>query len=365
MMYEIEFHRVGEGENSGDAICLRYLDGESWRIGVVDGGYEESGQRLADHVRTHYQTDVVDFVISTHPDNDHMSGLRTVLRELRVKELWMHVPWVHAAAIQHLFQSRRWQLPNLEAEIRRSYPHVQELLELSAKKATDVYEPFAGARIGPFTVLSPTKPMYEGLLPQFRDTPRCDQPLLALLGHWVTGVGRRVARRLDKIIQEDWYTETLREGGTTAAENESSVVLLGHFGDRRVLLTGDAGLVALRTAKETADTLHLQMARPHHFQLPHHGSRNNISPSALNFIVGPPVEIGISNTVQVIVSAGALDSHHPRQVVVNALERRGCKPWSTKNHSYLAIRGNGMPGRESEVTSTPLAFDRAVEAYDS
>ena len=47
---------------------------------------------------------------------------------------------------------------------------------------------------------------------------------------------------------EDLFTETLREGGITAAENESSVVLYGQIDGRNILLTADAGLRALGAA---------------------------------------------------------------------------------------------------------------------
>jgi hypothetical protein len=113
--YEIEFLRVGDGASSGDAILLHYWDGTAWHIGIIDGGYEDTGREICDHVRQWYSRDpTIDFVVSTHPDNDHMSGLRVVMERLRVRELWMHVPWAHAERILGLFRSRRWTTQGLE-----------------------------------------------------------------------------------------------------------------------------------------------------------------------------------------------------------------------------------------------------------
>lgn len=49
-------------------------------------------------------------------------------------------------------------------------------------------------------------------------------------------------------VAEHWDIELVKEGGVTAAENESSVVLYGDYVTDRVLLTADAGVNALRWA---------------------------------------------------------------------------------------------------------------------
>jgi hypothetical protein len=44
MAYEIEFHPVGSGANSGDAITMRYWTGSEWRVIVIDApGVPASG----------------------------------------------------------------------------------------------------------------------------------------------------------------------------------------------------------------------------------------------------------------------------------------------------------------------------------
>ena len=114
MGYEIDFLPVGTGECSGDAIALRFGSLQGSRneqtVIVIDGGYKEDGEKLIEHIKTFYGTGSVDLVISTHPDNDHSSGLAAVLEELKVGRLWMHKPWEHTDDIARMFHDGRLPL---------------------------------------------------------------------------------------------------------------------------------------------------------------------------------------------------------------------------------------------------------------
>jgi glyoxylase-like metal-dependent hydrolase (beta-lactamase superfamily II) len=181
--YEIEFLRVGDGASSGDAILIHYWDGAAWHIGIVDGGYEDTGREICDHVRRWYSPNpTIDFVVSTHPDNDHMSGLRVVMEQLPVRELWMHVPWAHADRIIGLFRSRRWTTEGLQRELQRQYNYVAELVSLAVKQRTEIKLPMQGQQIGPFMVMSPSIEMYEGLMPNFVIHPRLIEIYCSILG---------------------------------------------------------------------------------------------------------------------------------------------------------------------------------------
>ena len=172
MPYEIDFHPVGAGESSGDAITMRYHDGAQWRVLVIDAGYQTTGEAIVEHVRQVYETTIVDHAVSTHPDNDHIGGLASVLSELTVRNLWMHVPFLHAESMMRYFLSSRWTVEGLRRRLRESYPAISNLVNLAQMQGTQLSGPFTGKRIGPFEVLSPTVSLYEGLLPQFHDTPR-------------------------------------------------------------------------------------------------------------------------------------------------------------------------------------------------
>ncbi|KKM67587.1 hypothetical protein LCGC14_1469570 [marine sediment metagenome] len=151
MGYEIDFLPVGEGERSGDAIALRFGDLHGDRteqfVMVVDGGTKKSGEKLIEHVKKHYSTDAVDLVISTHPDNDHISGLTAVLEELTVGRLWMHLPWNHSTDFRALFKDKRFTSIGLKERIRKALDAASEVEEIAKKKGIPIDEPFSDAKL--------------------------------------------------------------------------------------------------------------------------------------------------------------------------------------------------------------------------
>jgi beta-lactamase superfamily II metal-dependent hydrolase len=124
-------------------------------------------------------------------------------------------------------------------------------------------------------------------------------------------------------VPEKWDVELLKENGITAAENESSTVLFGDFGETKILLTADAGVNALYWASNYAQTAGLDIMGASLVQVPHHGSRRNVSPSVLDRIVGPKLPKNAPRTKRAIVSAPKDDANHPRKMVLNAFLRRG------------------------------------------
>jgi beta-lactamase superfamily II metal-dependent hydrolase len=129
-----------------------------------------------------------------------------------------------------------------------------------------------------------------------------------------------------------------------------------------ILLTGDAGIKALTRAVDYLD--YYNVSAPQHIkfiQVPHHGSRHNVSSSILDRILGPklpqkPTTYGKT----AFVSAGVNSTTHPRKMVVNAFLRRGAKVFATQGstkHHY-----KGMPDRGWQ-SATPLEFSNQVEAW--
>ena len=135
MAYEVDFIGVGKESKSGDAIALRWdnLDGArtDQRVVLIDGGFKESGQEVVDHVKTHYRTDAVDLVVSTHPDQDHVNGLHVVLDELRVRQLWIHKPWEHNQGLTEQFVDDRVTDRSLGNRLQESLDSACELVEKS------------------------------------------------------------------------------------------------------------------------------------------------------------------------------------------------------------------------------------------
>jgi beta-lactamase superfamily II metal-dependent hydrolase len=371
MDFEIEFLPVGDGSKAGDAIVARYGSNGQYAVTVIDGGTQDSGDALVDHIKSHYgERTVVDHVISTHPDNDHASGLRRVLGKLPVNSLWLHGLWHHSSDLLPFFADKQLTPDKLQQKIKAEYPIVEELIALARAQGTPVYEPFEAAQIGPFTVLSPTRYAYDRLVAQFRRTPEPDKPLLESQNFYLdvakqsilASLIETVTKKVMQWIDERWDIELLKDGGTTAAENESSVVLWGDFGSAKVLLTGDAGVNALTWACDYAVSRGIDVQTAKLVQVPHHGSRSNVGPTLLDRILGPKTAAGCGKRYG-IVSAPKDDENHPRKMVMNACLRRSTPVYKTQGQTFRYHSGT-MPARANESPAEPFGFFGKVEAYD-
>jgi len=309
---EIDFLQVGDGERSGDAIALRYGSLHTgYEVMVIDDGNKTSGEALVQHDRTDYGTSTVQHVVNGHPDGDHSSGLSVVLDDLDVRHLWMHQPWNYARAILDRFRNPRLSAAGLEDRVRDALDTAHDLEVIAGARRIPIHEPFQGATIGPFLVLSPEKDWYlRHLVPNFDRTPDAKTLAPGILTQFFKATEEAVSW-----VAETFDIETLDESGETSAQNESSVVLYGNFGGRGMLLTGDAGRVALTRAILYAQSLGISLQGLDCVQIPHHGSRRNVSPSVLNHITGRCA----------IVSVAPGSTTHPRRKVTNAFRRRGAR----------------------------------------
>lgn len=347
MNYEIDFLPVGNGNTSGDAIAVRYCedDTKDCKIMVIDGGTKESGQALVDHIKKYYDTGYVNYVVNTHPDQDHASGLSVVMEQLKVGELWIHRPWLYVSDIIHHFKDQRMTEESLERRLKEKFSSSYALEELAEEKGVHIFEPYQGEQIGEFTIMSPDKDWYlHTLIPDFNKTPE--------------KVAESVFAKVSDTIKSVFETlnfETLKEDGETSADNESSVILYTAFNDEGIMFTGDAGIQALNRAIDYVDI----SDNLNFIQVPHHGSRRNVSPSVLDKLLGNK---GQSENKRAWISAGKDSKIHPRQVVINALIRRGCKVCATQG-STIHYK-HCMPDREGWVSIVPLEFSYKVESYD-
>lgn len=355
--FEIDFLPVGDGERSGDAIAMRWQQPDGYCIAVIDGGTKESGEHIVEHVRTVYGARLINLVINTHPDQDHASGLSVVLEKMPVQGFWMHRPWAYPNEIKHLFANGRFTTAGLSGRIKDALDSAYRLEELAVSKGVPIVEPFQGQWAGPLLVLSPPRDAYLQLIPHFANTPEAKYPMPGFLSGIVQAAMTGAAA-----MAESWGVETLREDGTTSAQNETSVVLYGRFNGIGILLTGDAGQQALCNAALYAYSQGIRLDQCWVYQVPHHGSRRNVSPTVLNGILGHRKPVPQEPTRFAVVSVSAGCTTHPRKAVANAFRRRGVAVVVTKG----ALRQfySGYPPRAGYGVHPILPLFGTVEGYD-
>lgn len=367
MGYEVDFLPVGDGEKSGDAICVRFgnlLTGDRSQqfVMVIDGGTGEVGEKVVEHVKQVYGTDLVDLVVSTHPDNDHVAGLRTVVEKLSVRRLWMHRPWLRAGELKPLFERASLRSTSgLKQAIREALSTATELEALADARGVPIDEPFSDVEL-PFAdigirVLGPTQGYYAQLLPQFRETPAPAGGLASARAIILESM-RRGAAVLAKVA-EAWDIETLADPpeDATSAENNSSVVLTILTDGRRLLFTGDAGVPALMQATEMAERSGISLPSCNFVQVPHHGSRRNVGPTLLDRMLGPKGQVQCR---MAFVSCAPKSDKHPSARVTNAFQRRGAKGCVTATKGNKVCIGFDAPDR-GWGPATPVPFYTEVE----
>lgn len=350
LAFEIDFHPVGDGEKGGDAITIQYgrlnsVDNFSQKVIVIDGGTLDSGKKVVEHIQKVYNTDTVDLIINTHPDNDHCSGLREIVNNLTVKEMWLHMPWHLSKQFLDMFKDGRITDNSLKKRLRDALNIVCELETMAQEKRITLRQPFMGQTFdnGIIKVLGPTENYYKELLPQFRSTPEpANEGLLSKAFSAVKDVVQ--------MIEEEMDIETLDESGETSPENNSSVISLFSYAGQKVLFTGDAGIPALERVISIANYNSIALDDLMVLQVPHHGSKRNISPSILNSIKAGGAYISCPK---------AGDPKHPAKKVTNALIRRGMNPYQTKGN--ILYRRHNTPWRTGYSSAAPIPFYNQVE----
>ena len=358
--FEIDFLDV-DAKDSGDAIPLRYKIGEETRIHVTDGGFQKTGDKVVEHIKEYYDNpDTIDAVIVSHPDLDHAGGLQTVLEEFEVSELWMLRPWLYTDELIDRFAYNTNQ-ENLASKLKESYSNIAELEEIAEEKDIPIYEPFQGAKVGEFTVLAPTKDRYLDLVVESDKTPKAaSESTQSLLGQGLDFVGKAAAHAIS-FIRAAWGEETF-SSEETSAENDMSVIQYANLCNEKILLTADAGRDALTEAADYAPWVGLILPGLDRFQVPHHGSRRNVSTEILDRwlggILSEQLEEG-SEKFTAIISASKDDDDHPRKAVIRACIHRGAKVVSTEGKT-IQIYCNA-PARDGWTATTPLDYPEAQE----
>ena len=353
MGYEVDVLGVGKESKSGDAIALRWgnLHGSrsEQKVVLIDGGFKNSGDDVVNHIKSYYGTTIIDAVVSTHPDQDHVNGLHIVFDELTVGQLWIHKPWEHNQGLAESFLDGRVTDESIGQRLKESLNSAANLVAKAESNNIHIVEPFSGISLydeGQFRVLGPSLDYYESLIPEFDGMPEAKATLSSIFAEIVGPVVRAMKR-----FTSTWGIDQLDDEDTTSAKNNSSAITLLTVDGRYLLFTGDAGITALTYAADELDAVR-NGAQLRFMQIPHHGSRRNVGPAILDRLIGKPVEQGEKRSISAIASTAKKgEPKHPRKAVMNAFIHRGARALATRGETIW--HSNDAPSRQGWETAPP------------
>jgi beta-lactamase superfamily II metal-dependent hydrolase len=328
----------------GDADCIlvTFWNGSTTHRVLIDGGNKGDAPVVRNFLR-HRNIKVIDDIIVTHLHDDHSGGVLELLSDttLLFGKLWCHIPQWHVpngdmnkvwAALKAAGTSEEGQ------QIQKSLSTVESLWAVAKNRGINHDEPFKGKKIGGLEVCSPTEEFYNGLVVEMTDVEKIKAEDAAQERYNLQTV---IEEQLSKVLAGDSSgRSSLLTDPHTTPENESSVVTGTTFDGKVILLTADAGTCAL-----TNVTRDYKVAQLRFMQIPHHGSRRNITQSL--------IEIFAPKTAFVSAVGNA---KHPRRAVVNAFKKVNTKVFSTHYPSptSLLYRLGNVPLRNDYENATPL-----------
>ncbi len=354
--FEIDFLDV-ECKKSGDAITMRYSKSGVESIHVIDGGFVSTGDSVVSHIKKYYGENArVSRVIVTHPDRDHAGGLRAVLEQLEVGELWMLRPWLYSNELIERF--KRWtNTDNLTKRLKEIYPNITALEEIAEDKKIPIYEPFQGSIIGEFRVLAPSKDSYLNLVSESEKTP---ETITEAQFSEKSSSLSQVFDSIIKFIRAAWGDENL-SSQPTSNENEMSVVQYAEIDNQTIMFTGDAGKVSLTEAIDYLERMYGYLPKIDRFQVPHHGSRRNVSSEILDRLFGKKIsEYESRDKFTAVISSAKEDEDHPRKAVIRAFHHRGAKVIATEGQT-VCFRSRNAAQREGWSAVTPMDYPNDQE----
>lgn len=303
--YEIRFYRVGNASKGGDAILIRLLNEyKQPTVVIIDGGYKEDGEKIINYLKS-LNIATVDLVINTHPDIDHISGLIRLFEEesLTIKKLIMNRPWRDSNITADYFADNRITDKSVNKRMTEAFKYAYQLEQAAIAKIgeSNIIHPVVGNNyFDCLTILSPSKDLYRTKLLESDKTPTTVDD---------DNKTKSFAKTMKKLVRYFKGFMLWRDEDTSPI-NETSIVTMLSMPDRDYLLTADAGKNDLKEALDYKDSqLGLVNKSIDVMQLPHHGSRKNVTPALIQ-------RIGAKDYI-ISCPPNGLDCHHPSRRMVN------------------------------------------------
>jgi len=327
---EVDMLSLGDADS---ILVSRWANGSVERV-LIDGGAGTSVLVIRGFLSS-IDVSYLDHVVVTHPHGDHADGVVELLRDpsLGVGKLWFHVPFFHVDIGAMLGALRATCDLRYSAQVSACLERVEKLQKLADARGIPYEEPFAASTAGFLTVCGPSVGYYRETIAGLQDPD------------WIrqvnsTGSAEDAFSSLLEVLASAGDSEALLTAPLTSPENNLSVVLAAVQDGNKFLFTGDAGAQGLLAATTAYD-----LRSCYWMQLPHHGSRRNITQALIDYFCP---------RVAYVSAAGSLN--HPRRALVNALKKLGAVVYSTHypNGSHLRSILGTVPPRAGYGPATQL-----------
>jgi beta-lactamase superfamily II metal-dependent hydrolase len=335
-MYDgVEYSMLSLG--NADCILVSCWNGQTvYRI-LIDGGNKGDAEKVRSFL--HWKNiSRLDAVISTHGHDDHSGGLIEILADqtLEIGRLWSHMPGWHVN-VNAVNQALREAGPSVEVDaIHKSFETATTLFNIARQRRIPHNEPFEGAQIGSLYVLSPSLQFYEQLVVEFADANKIRAQAATQRRYDQQVALEEILVRAGRPIES-----SLLDDPQTSPENETSVVVWAKRSNSSLLLTADAGVCALT---EVTAKYQDQVRKLFTMQIPHHGSRRNLSKTLIEHF---------SPTYALVSAVG--NPKHPRRAVVRTFKDRGTAVYSTHYPEPNNLRHFiGVVPQQDVGAATPL-----------
>jgi len=83
ILADLRVHYIDVGQ--GDSTLIQLPNGQTM---LIDGGKQSDSQKLLDYLKG-MEIKSIDFLIATHPHEDHIGGLPAVIKELDIRSIYM------------------------------------------------------------------------------------------------------------------------------------------------------------------------------------------------------------------------------------------------------------------------------------
>jgi beta-lactamase superfamily II metal-dependent hydrolase len=271
---DIEFLDAG----CGDAIHIHYrgTDGNFHNI-LIDGGmekgdiYERSLRKALEKIILHHET--IDLWIITHIDDDHIGGILRLIKDeeiLSQLDLGKTIFWYN------------YSIWDYDTGIRENN---QKSYRQGIRLRTYLSE--AGNLVSPVTDARPAVDLWGATLTIVSPNEKAYQELLVKWNKEEIKIRTQKSSELKRSTENDYKTkigdfDLEEEVLDDSEENASSIAFILEFNGKAVLFTADSNPIVLMESLNRLNNG--EKIKLEYMQVPHHGSRYNISNVLLQLI---------------------------------------------------------------------------------